>query len=485
MSDLLTKYLISELVDGKKVTAVFGGGFKPPTKGHFNVVKQALDTYKDIDKFIIYVGGKPRDGITQEQSMLVWEIYKEVLGDKVEIIPSKNPIGDVRDYPVNNPKEQVYFVIGAREGNEEDMVDFTQRTKNVEEKYPNVSVKLITLPDSDVSGTKARAALKNQNKTSFFTFLPDAVPDAEKEEIYNILEPNILRETLKENTIPSIDILDKIDELTNHMRKKGYKIDPIPSITLVDDDIENAEEFLGKTAYYDPNDKSIVLYTYGRHPKDIVRSFAHEMIHHIQNLEGRLGDVSTTNTLEDDHVNDLEKEANLNGTMEFRNWTDGLKEEQISEVGEATSKPYEWEITSTKRGDVEFGFTTDSGIEYEVQLVKLDYEDDETGEPINGLEIGFGAGEKGTDKSDSAVINRGEVFRVMATITNIIQTGIKLIPDFKNTNALIYNPAPKKGEDVLGNQRDKLYQAFIKKVFPKARFETDGSALVAKLYPPK
>jgi hypothetical protein len=89
----------------------------------------------------------------------------------------------------------------------------------------------------------------------------------------------------------------------------------------------NAEKFLGKTAYYDPTNKSITIYTYGRHPKDIVRSYAHEMIHHIQNLDGRLGNVSTTNTLEDDHVNNLEKEANLKGTMTFRNWTDSIKED--------------------------------------------------------------------------------------------------------------------------------------------------------------
>jgi hypothetical protein len=40
-----------------------------------------------------------------------------------------------------------------------------------------------------------------------------------------------------------------------------------------------------------------------------------------------LGDVSTTNTLEDDHINDLEKEANLKGTMTFRNWTDSIEED--------------------------------------------------------------------------------------------------------------------------------------------------------------
>ena len=50
------------------------------------------------------------------------------------------------------------------------------------------------------------------------------------------------------------------------------------------------------------------------------------MIHHIQNLEGRLGNITTTNTQEDDHLNDIEAEANLKGTMTFRNWTDSLQE---------------------------------------------------------------------------------------------------------------------------------------------------------------
>jgi hypothetical protein len=112
------------------------------------------------------------------------------------------------------------------------------------------------------------------------------------------------------------------------MIDKGYNIQPLPSVKFIGDDISNAENFLGQTAYYDPDEKMIVLYTYGRHPKDIVRSFAHEMIHHMQNLENRLGDVTTTDTTEDDRLNDLEKEANLKGTMTFRNWTDSLQEKK-------------------------------------------------------------------------------------------------------------------------------------------------------------
>ncbi len=113
------------------------------------------------------------------------------------------------------------------------------------------------------------------------------------------------------------------------MIDKGMNIEPLPTLEFVDGDSENASDFFGKTAYYDPNKQHIVLYTEGRHPKDIVRSYAHEMIHHIQYLEDRLGDVAGTNTTEDDHLDKIEQEANLRGTMTFRNWTDSILNESI------------------------------------------------------------------------------------------------------------------------------------------------------------
>ena len=58
-----------------RVIAAYGGGFKPPTKGHFEIVKKALDDYPEIDEFIIYVGAKEREGMDQEESTLVWDIY--------------------------------------------------------------------------------------------------------------------------------------------------------------------------------------------------------------------------------------------------------------------------------------------------------------------------------------------------------------------------------------------------------------------------
>ena len=134
--------------------------------------------------------------------------------------------------------------------------------------------------------------------------------------------------TVTENATYSkdIDIKYKIAELTQHMLDKGMNIEPLPIVEFINGDSKNAKDFFGKTAYYNPATNTIVLYTEGRHPKDIVRSFAHEMIHHTQNLEGRLDGIDTTNTHESDHLNDIEAEANLNGTMTFRNWTDSTTE---------------------------------------------------------------------------------------------------------------------------------------------------------------
>ena len=129
-----------------KVIAAYGGGFKPPTKGHLEVVKRALATHPEIDEFIIYVGGKERDGISQTESLLIWDIFKKYLPMKVKIEPSKLPIGDIIRLGKNNPEDKVLFVIGGREGREDDIKDINNRTKNIEQAYPNMEVTVQTTP---------------------------------------------------------------------------------------------------------------------------------------------------------------------------------------------------------------------------------------------------------------------------------------------------------------------------------------------------
>ena len=173
-------------------------------------------------------------------------------------------------------------------------------------------------------GRNAREAAK-KGKLYFTPFLPDILSKEDKEMVFNIVSP-----VLNENATYSseIDYKQMIQDLTDYMIEKGRNVEPLPKVEFVDGDTENAKEFLGKTAYYDPNTQTIVLYTEGRHPKDIVRSFSHEMVHHTQFLEDRLEDIQTTDTTKDDNLDQIEQEANLVGTMTFRNWTDSINEKK-------------------------------------------------------------------------------------------------------------------------------------------------------------
>ena len=341
----LTSYLTEGLLpeeEKKQTTAVYAGGFKPPTAGHFEVVEEALKQNPEIDEFIIFIGTKERNGISQDESLLIWEVYNNYLPFKVKLEPTSiPPIKAVYDFAKNHPTREVLWIIGAREGNDEDFKDISARTTSIS-KYPNLELRTI-ITQGGVSGTAARNASK-VSLEKFIPFLPTMLNPEEQEEVYNIVADKISEndpedgkaapygsgyKKLNENASykQHIDVQNKIDQLTQHMIDKGMNILPLPSVEFVDGDSENAKDFFGKTAYYDPSEQHIVLYTEGRHPKDIVRSYAHEMIHHIQHLEDRLGDIPGTDTTSSEHLTKLEKEANLRGTMTFRNWTDSLNEE--------------------------------------------------------------------------------------------------------------------------------------------------------------
>tara|TARA_R110000822_G_C15047627_1_gene466054 strand:+ start:202 stop:594 length:393 start_codon:yes stop_codon:yes gene_type:complete len=111
---------------------------------------------------------------------------------------------------------------------------------------------------------------------------------------------------------------------------KKFNIRTTPKLVLKKDE-ENASKTLGRTAYYDPNNLTVTLYTTGRHPKDILRSFAHELIHHVQNERGdlHLGDSSDPQyAQQDEHLRDMEKEAYLEGNLLMRDFEDNFKYQQ-------------------------------------------------------------------------------------------------------------------------------------------------------------
>jgi len=329
MNKLAKSLLVGLLENESKVMAFYGGGFKPPTKGHFAVVKKTLQDHPEITKFYVVVGGGLRNNISQDESYSIWNIYKKYLGDKVEIVKSQSPLTYIKDYIKDNPDIKTYAVIGTREGDEGDAKDFIQRKEFFEKYGDNVEV-LNTITSGGISGTKARkSALESKEK--FLEYIPEELTDDEKEIVWSYVE-SVIKENISSNNFDSFDYPTHIKNLTKFMLDKGLNLLPLPSVKFINDDAENANNHLkGKTAYYDPNYKRIVLYTLNRHPKDVMRSFAHEMIHHMQNCENRLGNITTQDIDEDDHLKFIEEEAYTLGNTYFRSYTGTLTEGILTE----------------------------------------------------------------------------------------------------------------------------------------------------------
>ncbi len=104
-----------------------------------------------------------------------------------------------------------------------------------------------------------------------------------------------------------------------------------PPTIFFDSDPQNAENVLGKTAYYNPETEEIVVFVDKRHPKDILRSLSHELVHHSQNCRGDLnpeiaGETTPGYAQTNTHMRAMEGEAYLKGNgYYFRDWEDSLK----------------------------------------------------------------------------------------------------------------------------------------------------------------
>lgn len=143
-------------------------------------------------------------------------------------------------------------------------------------------------------------------------------------------------------------------------------------------DSQNSEKALGKTAYYNPEEQAVTLYTNSRHPKDILRSFAHELVHHTQNLRGDLsaektGHMSSNYAQDNEHMRNMEKEAYLQGNMCFRDWEDSLEDKDIYTIKLAESRFLKENKKMTTKSTKDFlRETIEKALKEQVDQRKLD-----------------------------------------------------------------------------------------------------------------
>ena len=121
-------------------------------------------------------------------------------------------------------------------------------------------------------------------------------------------------------------------------------------------DEDNSMKMLGKTAYYDPENYEIALYIDGRHPKDIMRSLSHELVHHAQNCRGDFtgaGSCDPGYAQRDPHLRKMEREAFTKGNLIFRDFEDLIKTGKINiEIDFSNSGEPEMSLKEWKNNEI-------------------------------------------------------------------------------------------------------------------------------------
>ena len=105
----LGQYIAQQLLEAEQPTiALFPGAFKPPHKGHFDVVKQLLQR---ADQVVILISPKTREGVTADESVAVWNLYKTKLDGAVELkISEMSPVKETYDVVKENPNTNFFIL---------------------------------------------------------------------------------------------------------------------------------------------------------------------------------------------------------------------------------------------------------------------------------------------------------------------------------------------------------------------------------------
>jgi hypothetical protein len=98
----LIRNIIKEVLAGEKGVALIAGGFKPPTKGHYQLVMGAAKN-PNVSEVKVFIGNAIRDGITAEMSKAVWDSYPLPNNVSIEVSPTPSPIKSIYDYLKSHP----------------------------------------------------------------------------------------------------------------------------------------------------------------------------------------------------------------------------------------------------------------------------------------------------------------------------------------------------------------------------------------------
>jgi hypothetical protein len=180
--------------DGQRIAAV-AGGFKPPHRGHMEMISHYAELADKVKLFIGASGRPIKDdtqgrAVTAEQSLKIWEMYLQDAGlsDKVDVeiitgSPMKASYSVLEDA---QPGQTILMGCGAKD---------TYFTPEALAKYAPEGVEAVPAPCPNIvdpntkqpySATAVRATIRDNDLKAFARFLPEA-SSKRAEEIFALL----------------------------------------------------------------------------------------------------------------------------------------------------------------------------------------------------------------------------------------------------------------------------------------------------------
>jgi hypothetical protein len=153
----------------------------------------------------------------------------------------------------------------------------------------------------------------------------------------------------------------------------------------------------------------------------------------------------------------------------------------LKEIGDASAKAYKFEKVYEDDFERTYGFETESGQMYNVIIDEkepddYDYKGSDPVGKMRRISVRFYAVAEDPDAEEyDKVVNKGELYKVMATIVDILRLELKLRPSIE---AIEFKPSKRKTQD---RARLELYKRFFKNFYPNTEFKTYGEEVVAIL----
>ena len=318
VQQIIERILLEEITE---TISIYPGAFKPPHKGHVETALKSIDD--NTERVIIFMSTKEREDVDFEEAKKVWDLYKANIPEleKVEIQLTPTPVKAVYDYAKDNPTHDIRAVFGK--GEEERFKSLLDK-----EKYPHVEVFDAGVV-GDFSATNLRKAIRDNDLETIKDYIPYQVNVDDFLSIFQLNEAIVGDKIVCNNCGWEWKIEDGGDDLyichkcghdntpnKDYLQEARYKkflnegwedskaktinrfmdfaSDYLsverPKIKLINQE-GYTQEYRSFGGYL-PSEEKIFVVVHNRNMADILRTLAHEMVHHMQNADNRLNPKS-------------------------------------------------------------------------------------------------------------------------------------------------------------------------------------------------